>query len=66
MKRDVVVNSFIEFNTSKYELIGEKVGTISVSIYRDKSTGLPFFYLKSRNKNMSQVLDIIEDALYYF
>lgn len=66
MKRGVVVSNIIEFNSCKHELIGEKVGTISVSMYRDKSTGLRFFYLKSRNKNMSEVLDVIEDTLYYF
>ncbi len=66
MKRGVVVNNIIEFNTSKHELIGKKVGTISLSMYRDMSTGLRFFYLKSRNKNMSDVLDVIEDTLYYF
>lgn len=64
MKRGVVVSNIIEFNACKHELIGEKVGTISVSMYRDKSTGLRFFYLKSRN--MSEVLDVIEDTLYYF
>lgn len=64
MKKGVVVSNIIEFNSCKHELIGEKVGTISVSMYRDKSTGLRFFYLKSRN--MSEVLDVIEDTLYYF
>lgn len=49
-----------------HEIIGEKVGTISVSMFRDKTTNLPFFYVQAENEDVIQVSYIIQDFLYHF
>lgn len=63
------MSRIINFNahknkTSKIE--GEKIGTVFVSMYKDISTGLPFFHIQSENENVLQVSYVIEDSLYYF
>lgn len=42
---------------------GEEVGKISVSIYRDKQSGLSSFYIDTDNDNVEQISYIIEDTL---
>lgn len=60
------MSNIIEFKPRKNELVGEKVGSVLVSMYKDKTTGLPFFYINSDNEDLLQVSYIIEDALYNF
>lgn len=48
-------------NSTKIE--GKKVGTVHVSMYKDTSTRLPFFFIKADNEDMLQVSYIIEDSL---
>ena len=45
------------------QIIGQKVGTVSVDVYEENETGIPIFYAQAENKHMSYVLDAIEDAL---
>ncbi len=47
-------------------IVGEKIGTVLVSMYKDKNTGLPFFNIQSENDDVLQVSYIIEDSLYNF
>lgn len=58
----------INFDNSrnKKAIHGEKVGTVHVSVYKDATNGLPFFFIESDNEDVSQVSDVIEDFLYYF
>lgn len=44
-------------------LIGEKCGTITVSIYKETSSGSPIFYLQSSNEDVLPVSYVIEDIL---
>lgn len=47
-------------------IIGEKIGTVCISVYRDAETGLPFFYVKSDNDNVIQISYVIEDMLHKY
>lgn len=49
-----------------HEIVGEKIGTVSISMYRDKVSGLPFFYVKAENEDVIQVSYIVQDFLYNF
>lgn len=54
-------------DSSNYnKLIGEKVGTVLVSMFKDKNTNKPLFYIEADNEDMLQVSYVIEDTLYYF
>ncbi len=53
---------FMKTNDST-KIEGEKVGTVHVSMYKDTSTRLPFFFITSDNEDMLQVSYIIEDSL---
>lgn len=44
----------------------EKVGKVSVFMYKEKDTNLPIFKIRSENEDVLQVSYIIEDALYNF
>ena len=48
------------------EIIAEEVGKVTVSMYKDTVTDLPFFEIDADNENVEQVAYIIEDALYDF
>ena len=45
------------------EIIAEEVGSINISMYKDATTGLPLFYVKSENEDVLQLSYIIEDFL---
>ena len=60
------MSNIIDFNARKNELIGEKVGTVLVSMYKDKTTNKSFFSIEADNEDMLQVSYVIEDTLYYF
>lgn len=45
------------------QIIGQKVGTVSVDVYEESFTGLPFFHTQAENEHMSYVLNTIENAL---
>lgn len=42
---------------------GEQLGTVSVSMYKNNDTGLPFFYIQAENEKVLQLSYIIEDVL---
>ena len=44
----------------------EKVGTVSILMYKEKETGLPIFYVEAENENVLSVRYIIEDILSKF
>lgn len=45
---------------------GEQIGTICVSIYKDKETGLSSFHVNPENEDVLQVSYVIEDTLKMF
>lgn len=59
------MNNIIDSNNYN-KLIGEKVGTVLVSMFKDKNTNKPLFYIEADNEDMLQVSYVIEDTLYYF
>lgn len=44
-------------------IIGEKVGTISIDVYKETITNGSLFYVKSENEDVLPVLYVIEDTL---
>lgn len=60
------MNNITNFDNCEKKLVGEVVGTISISVYKDIETGLSFFYVKPENENVLQVSYIIEDVLYKY
>lgn len=48
---------------SKDYIKGEKYGTITVSIYKEKKSNSPIFYIQADNENVLPILYIIEDTL---
>lgn len=45
------------------KIIGEKIGVVSVHIYKETITNTPIFYIKSENDDVLPISDIIEDTL---
>ena len=43
--------------------IGKKCGTVTVSVYKEKITGSPIFYIQSDNEDVLPVSYVIEDVL---
>lgn len=56
------MDNIVKFKDNK-KVKYEKVGTVHVSMYKDASTGLPFFFVEADNDDMLQVSYIIEDSL---
>ena len=44
-------------------MIGEKCGTITVSIYKEINSGSPIFHIRPDNEDVLPVSYIIEDVL---
>lgn len=45
------------------EIIGKKIGVVSVYMYKESTTNKPFFYVKSENQEVLPLSYIIEDTL---
>ena len=60
------MSNIVNFKEYCNRIVGEKVGTVLVSLYKDRKTGLPFFYVQPENEDVLQVSYIIEDTLYKF
>lgn len=52
--------------TNCKDIFEEEVGTISISIYKNKQTGLSSFHIDAENDNVVQVSYVIEDTLKMF
>lgn len=54
-----------EIDNRKIEdcMIGEKCGTITVSIYKETNSGSPIFHVQSDNEDVLPVSYVIEDIL---
>ncbi len=48
---------------SNNRIIGKKVGTIVVHIYKEPKTNLPFFYIESENQDVLPISYVVEDIL---
>lgn len=59
------MNNQLENNLKKKEdsIIGEKCGTITISIYKESHSGSPIFYVKADNEDVLPVSYVIEDVL---
>lgn len=44
-------------------IIGEKCGTVTVSIYKETNSGSPIFHIQSDNEDVLPVSYVIEDIL---
>lgn len=44
-------------------MLGEKCGTVTVSIYKETTSGSPIFYVQSDNEDVLPVSYVIEDIL---
>ena len=53
-------------NFKHSNIVGEEIGTVSVSMYKDINTGLPFFYVRSENEDVLPVSYVIEDILHNY
>ncbi len=47
----------------KNTIVGKKCGTITVSVYKEKSSGSHIFHIKSDNEDVLPVSYVIEDIL---
>ena len=47
-------------------IVGEKCGTVVVSVYKETNSGSPIFYIQSDNENVLPISDIIENTLTSF
>lgn len=58
-------NHYENYNNCKQKncIIGEKCGTVTVSIYKETQSGSPIFHVQSDNENVLPVSNIIEDIL---
>ena len=57
------MSNIVKFDSYKNRIICEEVGTVCISMYEDKSTGLPFFYVDPDCENVLHLCDVIETAL---
>lgn len=48
---------------SNNKIIGKKVGTICVHIYKERKTDAPFFYIESENQEVLPISYVVEDTL---
>lgn len=63
MKRGVIkVSNIIDFNAYK-NINGKQCGTITISVFKDKRTGYPFFYIKPDSDELSPIVDVLDDTL---
>ena len=60
------MSTIVSLDNCQEELSGKKLGTVYVSMYKDISTGLPFFYVQAENEEVLQLSYVIQDTLYYF
>lgn len=45
------------------KIIGKKVGTVSVHMYKESKTNTPFFYVESENQDVLPISYVVEDTL---
>ena len=50
-------------SNSKDCIVCEKCGTVTVSIYKEKTSGSPIFHIQSDNESVLPISDAIEDTL---
>lgn len=48
---------------SNNKIIGKKVGTVLIHMYRDSKTNRPLFYIESENQDVLPLSDVLEDTL---
>ncbi len=48
------------------EIVGEKIGTVTISMYKEINTNLPFFHIQADNEDMLQLSYVLEDTLYNY
>lgn len=51
---------------SNNKIIGKKVGTVSVHMYKEIETNAPFFYVESENQDVLPISYVVEDTLKMF
>ena len=60
------MNDVVNFKQTESDVIGEEIGRVFISMYKDKFTDLPFFYVKSENEKVLSLSLLIENFLKNF
>lgn len=53
----------MEINVNDKTLIGERIGTVTVEVYKSVSHSHPFYYIKADKEEMLPVVDVLDDVL---
>lgn len=48
---------------SSNKIIGKKVGTVSVHMYKEPKINAPFFYIEAENQEVLPISYVVEDTL---
>lgn len=48
---------------SNNKIIGKKIGTVFVHIYKESETNSPFFFIESENQDVLPISYVVEDTL---
>ncbi len=51
------------FRNKHKQIIGERCGSVLVSVYRTQEDNHSLFFIKPENEEVSRVADVIEEAL---
>ena len=57
------MNNIINFD-DYIKIPGEEIGTVSISMYKDKITGLPYFDINPENERVLPLSRMLENLLY--
>ena len=60
------MSCIINFSSRNNRIIGEEIGSVLISMYKDKSTKLPFFHVQAENEKVLSLSNAIEIVLKNF
>ena len=60
------MSNIVDFSSYKHRISGEEIGSVSVFMYKDKFTNLPFFYVEPENEEVLPLSHAIENILENF
>ena len=54
---------YVEVNSGKQKIVGEKIGTITIDVYKAPFMQSPFYYMEPDKKELLPVVDVLDDVL---
>lgn len=60
------MNNIVDFSSYRQKLVCEEVGSVSISMYKEATTGLPFFHVEPENEDVLPLSRAIENVLENF